>query len=479
MHYLRTIRSRPRGKSQKTITSWRPKRGRGIGAEALEPRRLLTAINWTGTFDHMTWNQAGNWSSNTVPTAADDVTISTGDTIQSNATQAVHNLTFSAGTITGSGELDVGGTLHWAGGTMAGAGKTTVAATGSLTLDTTFHQLNRELDVNGPTTWTAGDIALTGGTLNNASTFTAAPAMGSTFSMYGGGGTDAFNNQAGGSFVLSGPGTVTVFTSSAPVAFNNAGTVMLQSGTLKLGSGGNHGGDFNTQPGTTLRLGGDQTFAASSHINGNLDLQIDSGTDTYANGLNTTGTVTFQGGSFTIGGNVSAGALRCAGGTGTLNGGANSTDSLTIMAAKLLLGGGPLTIHYGANPSPATTARMYLVSGVLAAAAGHGVLGYADGADGIVAGLAAGDLLIKPTVIGDANLDGKVGFPDLVLLARHYGQSNATWDVGDFDYDGKVDFSDLVALARHYGQTAPATVQDFLPLAALIRRRLHSRAVTR
>ena len=62
----------------------------------------------------------------------------------------------------------------------------------------------------------------------------------------------------------------------------------------------------------------------------------------------------------------------------------------------------------------------------------------------------------SPLLPGDANADHKVDFADLVILARSYGQTNATWAQGDFDGDGKVDFSDLVILARNYGKSAPA-----------------------
>jgi len=379
----------------------------------------------------------------------------TGGTQTLSADQTFPNLTLNnpIGMEVGPGSLTVGGPFQWISGTLVA--KTIVPATGSLTLDTGNHELNGELDLNGPATWTAGNIGVGGGTIVNNATFTATAATSQTLQMFGNGaGVNAFNNQAGGSFIVNGPGTVRVFFLNSALPFNNAGSVSVQSGILHLESASSHSGDFDGQAGATLLFLGNQTFAASSHINGNLNLEIDSGTDTYPNGLNTTGTVTFRGGSFTIGGNVSGGTLAFTGGTGVLNGAVNSTNSLSITGGKFVLGGA-LTTHYGGAPFLTPTVRGYLLSSALAPAVIGGSLGYADGADGIVAGLNAGDFLIKPAVPGDADLNGKVGFPDLVLLARHYGQSNVGWDVGDFNYDGKVGFDDLVILARHYGKVGP------------------------
>ena len=54
----------------------------------------------------------------------------------------------------------------------------------------------------------------------------------------------------------------------------------------------------------------------------------------------------------------------------------------------------------------------------------------------------------------DANQDGNVGFPDLVVLAQNYNGTGKRFSQGDFDYDGVVDFDDLIKLAQQYGQTA-------------------------
>ena len=82
----------------------------------------------------------------------------------------------------------------------------------------------------------------------------------------------------------------------------------------------------------------------------------------------------------------------------------------------------------------------------------------------------AAEVFAAPLLPGDADGDGKVGFADFTIVARHYGlASGATWSVGDFNNDGSVGFDDLVILARNYGRsitpttaTVSATVQPSL-----------------
>lgn len=53
---------------------------------------------------------------------------------------------------------------------------------------------------------------------------------------------------------------------------------------------------------------------------------------------------------------------------------------------------------------------------------------------------------------GDADLDGDVGFTDLLTVARNFGAAGGfDWLGGDFSFDGRVDFNDLLAMARNYG----------------------------
>lgn len=68
-------------------------------------------------------------------------------------------------------------------------------------------------------------------------------------------------------------------------------------------------------------------------------------------------------------------------------------------------------------------------------------------------------VLVGYALAGDVNLDGTVGFADLVAVAQNYGREDggANWLQGDLTYDGNVDFADLVKLAQNYGAGQPQT----------------------
>jgi hypothetical protein len=85
------------------------------------------------------------------------------------------------------------------------------------------------------------------------------------------------------------------------------------------------------------------------------------------------------------------------------------------------------------------------------------VLGPAGGSFG-GEGVDGSSVLVRLTISGDANLDGAVGFADLVRLAQNYNQPGRRWSEGDFNYDGNVGFADLVRLAQNYSSSLPAPV---------------------
>jgi autotransporter-associated beta strand protein len=64
----------------------------------------------------------------------------------------------------------------------------------------------------------------------------------------------------------------------------------------------------------------------------------------------------------------------------------------------------------------------------------------------------ASAVIVRYTVSGDATLDGRVNFDDLLVLAKHYNATGAaaTWDAGDFDDTRTINFDDLLVLAKNY-----------------------------
>src|SRR5439155_7228828 len=52
-------------------------------------------------------------------------------------------------------------------------------------------------------------------------------------------------------------------------------------------------------------------------------------------------------------------------------------------------------------------------------------------------------VLIRYTLLGDANLDGSVDTLDFNLLAVNFSSTGSTWTQGDFDYSGTTDTVDF------------------------------------
>jgi len=74
----------------------------------------------------------------------------------------------------------------------------------------------------------------------------------------------------------------------------------------------------------------------------------------------------------------------------------------------------------------------------------------------------SGYILIRPTRIGDLNLDGIVTISDFIDLASNFGRSGVTWQEGDMNYDGSVTISDFIDLASNFGATYAG---DVLPIS--------------
>ncbi|MGA2439439.1 MAG: family 16 glycosylhydrolase [Tepidisphaeraceae bacterium] len=127
-------------------------------------------------------------------------------------------------------------------------------------------------------------------------------------------------------------------------------------------------------------------------------------------------------------------------------------------------------INYGSGADPVSAIAGYIKSGYNSAGwNGPGIIsttaqtptdglsygvGYADGADGVVSGLASGQVEIKYALLGDANLDGLVNAADFTILAANFNQPVTGWDQGDFNYDGLVNAADFTDLSANFNQGA-------------------------
>lgn len=332
---------------------------------------FLSVVTWTGGGDATSWSDARNWSSNPLlPGTADDVAINAGTntTVQINAgAQAVNSvvstsaisvgggslsvsaasqapsLSLSSGTLGGSGDFKVTGTFDWTGGTMSGSGRTIVPAVAVLNIGGvgTTKTLSRLVENDGSATWTGGTLAVSDGRFENNGSFTANSA--GLLDSYGAPGVNAFDNNAGASFVQAGTGTTRFFRSTSDVAFNNAGSVAVQGGTLALDSGGTHAGTFALSGGTTLRLGGSQTFGTGSGVSGSGTLNVAGGTADFSAAPVSAGALTIAGGTTTFGRPfVAAGALTIS--LGTVNFNANSSFGSAAVSGGAEGGSGAVTV---------------------------------------------------------------------------------------------------------------------------------------
>jgi hypothetical protein len=243
---------------------------------------------------------------------------------------------------------------------------------------------------------------------------------------------------------------------------------------------------------------------AAGAYQGSVLVTSDDGTSTVPVELDVAvpGVLAGSGAQYTVSGPIGSQILDVSSGTIALDGDLSSilSDNYTLKiengAAVLLesdqnvgqleiigdgtldLSNNELLINYGTNPDPKSAIWQSLASGYdggrwtgpgidsSAASLTKGAygVGFADGADGVVAGLNSGQIELKYTLNGDTNLDGKVNGADLTILATNFNQSVTNgWDKGDFNYDGKVNGADLLLLADNFNQGVNLNAAGLVP----------------
>jgi hypothetical protein len=364
--------------------------------EGLEDRATPAAVSWDGGGDGTNWTDARNWSGDVLPGAADDVTIPaggpaisyfdgtttvaslssarplnlqvgtlfvsgaatmtdvtapsgalivggpatvtgtasvSGGSLTLNGPSSVQNLTQTGGNVNGTGDLTIGGTWSWSsGGTMSGTGHTILNGTASLG-GGFFSQLNgRVVDSNGTAAIPVGDsITFTNNATwnNNAGSLFTIQDSSSLSGFFPG--TGAFNNA--GTFRRSGPaGTTTV-----GIAFNNTGTVDVQTGALTLNAGGTDSGPVTLASGTTLSINsGTYTLAGGATVSGGGVVQVPSFV-----GLTVSGPASVD--QLTVGGTLTANAPLTTQSLALSN--ATVTANAPVTAQSITVGGGTVTAN--------------------------------------------------------------------------------------------------------------------------------------
>ncbi|MBI5385683.1 MAG: autotransporter-associated beta strand repeat-containing protein [Verrucomicrobia bacterium] len=306
-----------------------------------------TDIAWTNSAGG-DWQVASNWKPNRVPGLSDNVIITNNVTVTLNSSVDCGKLTLGnsnrAPTLTGTGALTVHGSSSWNGGTMSGSGRTIVAPGATLTIGNLVSLFGgRTLENGGTVLWTGGNIAIG----NNVSITNRAGALfevrhaanlNYTFTV-----GPRFDNAGTFRKTVS-AGTTTV---AGGMAFNNYGTVEIQSGTLNLGGGGVNDSTFDLGAGTALNLsGGTFTSSAASSIAGAAQFIVSGATANLAGLVNVSGTHRFDGGTANLTGDYfcTNNTLVVSGGTANFSGTGTVTPAVVTMDSGTLSGSQRLTV---------------------------------------------------------------------------------------------------------------------------------------
>ncbi len=243
------------------------------------------------------------------------------------------------------------------------------------------------------------------------------------------------------------PGSVTVNNTTGNYTISGTGTIGGTGSLTKSGTG-------------TLMLSTSNTYSGGTTVSaGRLVINPTSP----ATSALPAGVLSVTGGTVQLADNVSAGTPLGASnvnltslsitGNGTLDVGNNrviidysssATDPIASIASWIKNGfydlAGPQIISSDIAADDAVSGLSYGV-------------GYADGADGAVAGLPSGEIEIMFTLLGDANLDGIVNSEDFTPFSANVGK-NGSWDDGDFNYDGTVNSEDFTPFSANLGKSA-------------------------
>jgi hypothetical protein len=375
------------------------------------------------------WGTAGNWT-NGIPN---------GKAAQANLLVSP-GLT-SAGVITLDGDRTVGQlTFNNSNGYTIATGTVPNGTSGALTIDDTGDSsgtINPLITVlSGSQTISAAVNLVNGVTINISS-------AGSLNLSGGVSGSGSFNKSGSGNLTLSSTitassfdfkGGTTYLTSTGSL---NSGAATIESGsTLNLGASTSSGFLVRTLPALlTINNGATLTVTPAASTSNRQLIVADAGISLAGTSGGWTGKIDLSNNDLDVAG-ISLATVTNEMLEGLNNGKWNGS-------------GGILSSTAAANTTHLTALGVIQnnQSGTALFTASHQFDGTTPG---------AGDILIKYTYYGDANLDGKVDGSDYSLIDNGYINHLTGWYNGDFNYDGVVNGSDYTLIDNAFNSQGAA-----------------------
>jgi hypothetical protein len=380
-----------------------------ITASTLVSRPLWAdswAETWSANQASGSWEVPANWTANAVPSASDQVAVF-GDsvgwhpfTITLNQPETVNSLSFVA---------TEGGSYNLTGSPLTFAGSQPYISVGLSNVNTDIISAPVVLNSNVVLDDAVGTLNLSGGIS----------------------GSGQILKFGSGTLVLSSPDTDTgdAMIFSGQVTLTPAGTFQAAMITLETGSELYVAGSSATTTvqhiGTIQLMGGTAVFGSTSSrtvvVTPSVVSAPGSSLDLKSNSLDLSSeSLTAANAQVAAGYNLAGGAnWQGSGGITSSNAAANSSHLTALGVVQNNQGGSPLftatNMFGGTTPNP-------------------------------------GDVLVKYTWFGDANLDGKVDGSDYSLIDAGYasGGQLTGWYNGDFNYDGTIDGSDYALIDNAY-----------------------------
>lgn len=283
---------------------------------AIQPADVSsTAVYWDGGGDGVNWSDRFNWDTDNVPGSSSDVTIDVPGAVTvaiSSDAQSVHSLTIAAddglkltnngaltvvdtamiagsllistttsdnplhgvalngastigsltlasGKLTGSGDVIVTGNFDWRFGKVDGAGKLSVSSGATMLIESSLHNLNRNLENDGSASWTGGKVTMQNSTFQNNGSLEVNSSAQCTWDRSDP--TSVINNA--GSITNIGAGVV-----SLNCWVNNSGSLVGQGNKIEIHQAATYAN--NSVFGGAIELDSPSTFTGQSTVLGTL-----------------------------------------------------------------------------------------------------------------------------------------------------------------------------------------------------------------